>query len=256
MCQVWKTIPGYERYEVSNDGQVRSWLKRGNHSSKATIAPHLMKPVRDAVNRPLVTLSNNGVAKRFYIHVLVLAAFVGPRPSGQEACHIDGDLQNNHIANLRWDTHKSNEQDKKRHGTAPTGEKNARSKLTEQDVIEIRHLSTQGVRHDEIAQKFNVKANTISRIANGKRWKHANGPVHDSSTPYRNSQPKTNYFSLHPEIAKGENNGRAILDEHKVRQIRQRSEQGEKRSDLALEYGVSKATIQHIVSRRLWKHVD
>lgn len=53
----------------------------------------------------------------------------------------------------------------------------------------------------------------------------------------------------------GERNGRAKLDEERVRQIRRRAAAGEGLPALAREYAVSKQTVAAIVSRRAWKHV-
>ena len=50
------------------------------------------------------------------IHSLVLRTFKGNRPKGLEGCHNDGEKLNNHISNLRWDTHKNNMQDATKHG--------------------------------------------------------------------------------------------------------------------------------------------
>lgn len=47
---------------------------------------------------------------------MVLEAFLGPRPKGMVACHIDGDIDNNSITNLRWDTQASNIRDTVLHG--------------------------------------------------------------------------------------------------------------------------------------------
>jgi hypothetical protein len=49
------------------------------------------------------------------VHQLVLEAFVGPKPEGQEGCHFpDPDKSNNSVANLRWDTHLENVRDRVR----------------------------------------------------------------------------------------------------------------------------------------------
>lgn len=48
----------------------------------------------------------------------------------------------------------------------------ATSKLTEQQVLEIKQLISEGVTNKEIAQKFNVHRETISRIKNNKTWRN------------------------------------------------------------------------------------
>jgi len=51
------------------------------------------------------------------IHVLVLLAFVGPRPEGQQARHLNGNATDNRRVNLAWGTPKQNTADSIRHGT-------------------------------------------------------------------------------------------------------------------------------------------
>ena len=53
-----------------------------------------------------------------YSHRLVALAWIGPQPEGMEVCHDDGDPTNNHVSNLRWDTHQANASDMVRHGRA------------------------------------------------------------------------------------------------------------------------------------------
>lgn len=55
--------------------------------------------------------------KTVAVHVLVAAAFHGPRPEGLEVCHNDGNPQNNVASNLRYDTMSGNMLDRVKHGT-------------------------------------------------------------------------------------------------------------------------------------------
>ena len=55
---------------------------------------------------------------------------------------------------------------------------------------------------------------------------------------------------------RGAANPTSKLTDDKVREIRQRAAKGETRRALAADFGVSSATITHIVHRRAWSHVS
>jgi len=105
--EMYRTIKDFPLYEVSNYGNVRSWNTRGRKSDY----PHVMKTQlgRKGVTRyKQLVLSKNNIKYSKKPHVLVLLAFVGPKPDGMEGCHTDGDSMNNRLENLRWDTHTNN----------------------------------------------------------------------------------------------------------------------------------------------------
>lgn len=115
----WRAIEGFDGYEVSSRGQIRSLhrvIMRRNGSPK-TIAERVLNPfVVPPVGYRYVHLwkENNRTSRG--IHVLVLEAFIGPRPHGMDACHNDGEPKNNNLSNLRWDTRAENSRDTVRHG--------------------------------------------------------------------------------------------------------------------------------------------
>jgi hypothetical protein len=119
----WVPIKGFEGYyEVSDRGRIKS-LPRDARVSGGGI-----RRTRERIMRA----SPNGKPGREYlyvglrlpgqvpvkksVHAAVLEAFVGPCPPGMEACHNNGDSQNNRLDNLRWDTSENNNADKLRHG--------------------------------------------------------------------------------------------------------------------------------------------
>lgn len=72
---------------------------------------------------------------------------------------------------LRWATRQENEADKLIHGTDNRGAKHGMSKLTDDNVREIRALK--GVmRQRDIAARFSIAQGTVSEIQAGKRWTH------------------------------------------------------------------------------------
>jgi hypothetical protein len=121
------------------------------------------------LNRPFVNLWKENKPHIRKPHKLVLEAFVSICPAGLEGCHNDGNAFNNHIENLRWDTHKNNILDKFGHNTSNSGERCNWAKLKQFQVDAIRNDNRlQRI----IAEEYGVKQSLISRIKNGVRWKH------------------------------------------------------------------------------------
>ena len=110
MCsdEHWKPVLGYENlYEVSTHGQVRSVAKtitrmRNGKLSKVTRLDRLLFPSKTKYGYATVGLSKQKKAKSHLVHTLVLEAHLKPRPPGYIAVHIDSNVQNNHIDNLKW----------------------------------------------------------------------------------------------------------------------------------------------------------
>lgn len=116
---VWKPVVGYEGfYEVSDDGQVRSIDRVVPHASgSARRRGKVLSPAASSSGHLRVALSRNGELRGFFVHRLVLTAFVGPCPEGRECCHKNGVSDDNRVENLYWGTRVDNCQDSIRHGT-------------------------------------------------------------------------------------------------------------------------------------------
>lgn len=109
----WAPAPGFEgHYLVSSDGRVRS-LKRRAHDG----SPIYVNWKFDRDGYAAVDLWRDAKATRRRVHVLVAAAFLGPRPDGQEVRHMDGNRSNPALANLAYGTRSENNHDKREHGT-------------------------------------------------------------------------------------------------------------------------------------------
>ena len=65
--------------------------------------------------------------------------------------------------------------DKLKHGTHGAGERNARSKLTQEQVAMIRQRAADGPYGTQarLARELGVTSGAIAMIVNGKRWKEA-----------------------------------------------------------------------------------
>jgi len=155
---VWTAIPGFLEYAVSNTGLVRRL------SDDVILA---QRPNHGGYLR--VTLWRNWKQHHKRVHVLVLEAFRGPRPSPRHhGAHApDRSKWNNTIANLRWATPEENERDKKKHGTAKNGGKVA--PITEAELVRVRMKLANGESFTSIASFLGVHRTTIARIARGQR---------------------------------------------------------------------------------------
>lgn len=164
MEETWKPVVGYEGvYSVSDQGRVM-------RNSKGRV----LKNVIGAKGYAQVSLSMNNVASTHLVHALVMRAHVGPCPAGLEVCHDDGDPANPKLANLRYDTHAANLNDRRAHGTASTnpGEANGQAKLTEDHIRAIRAYPRYKGSRNDIASIYGIGANYVSDIRSRRAWPH------------------------------------------------------------------------------------
>ncbi|WP_336974201.1 NUMOD4 motif-containing HNH endonuclease [Sphingobium aromaticiconvertens] len=179
---VWRDIPGYEGlYQASSDGQIRSLDRivalRGRYGQlvrrklKGVVLSQTMQEATPGYFRWTVGLSRDGHCSTRLVHQLVMEAFVGPRSSGIEVAHGDGDPLNNRLDNLRYATPAENTADKVAHGTVAQGGRVAGAKLSEDQVRAIKSQKGR-LRLRELAALYGVAESAISRIQNGVRWGH------------------------------------------------------------------------------------
>lgn len=102
MIEEWKTIEGYEDYQVSNLGRVKSLKYK---------AEKILTPRQNKIKGGYlyVILCKDGETKSFQIHRLVARAFM-PNPEDfiLEINHIDRNPENNSLDNLEWCTRQKN----------------------------------------------------------------------------------------------------------------------------------------------------
>lgn len=170
-AETWKPIVGFEGfYEVSDHGRVRSLDRVIRHSQggdrlkKGALLRVSPMPVS---GYPRVSLHKEGKEKTALVHNLVLEAFVGPRPQGNDACHLDGTRTNNCVCNLRWDTRTGNMADRQSHGRTKRGEDHYKAKLTQAQVLAARSEDRPVC---DVARELGVTPANISSIRSGRSW--------------------------------------------------------------------------------------
>lgn len=170
MTERWLPVVGYEGwYEVSDQGRVRR-IKAGRGAQ----AGYILQPARMQIGYHMVTLSKNSAKhrERKYVHDLVAAAFLGPRPTPKhQVNHMDGDKGRSCLENLEYVTRKGNAEHARRLGLVPFGERNGHAKLSEDDVREMRRLRP-SMSYYRLARKFGVSYAAAWNAVNGKTWAH------------------------------------------------------------------------------------
>ena len=110
--------------------------------------------------------------KHHLAHRLSWKFTYGDIPGGMCVCHHCDNPSCVNPRHLFLGTPKDNRRDAIRKGRVPSrGEKNNRSKLTENDVREIRKRLAQGeLSQRDIGNEFGVSNQTVSNIKLGKNW--------------------------------------------------------------------------------------
>ncbi|TAM07260.1 MAG: hypothetical protein EPN70_03550 [Paraburkholderia sp.] len=102
----WRPVVGFEGlYDVSSHGRIRTVAHQVNYKNikKRTIPSRLRSTKALLKGYPAVNLSNGKITKMRTVHVMVLEAFVGPRPSqAHDGFHEDGNPLNARLDNLQW----------------------------------------------------------------------------------------------------------------------------------------------------------
>jgi hypothetical protein len=132
-----------------------------------------LKPFPDSDGYLRVNLSRKGVVAALQpVHGLVLLAFVGPRPPGQQVRHGTGGKRDNRLSNLCYGTPLEQSDDKRRDGTMACGEKQGHSRFTRADVEDMRRRRAAGETLAVIACDYATRPTVISRIVRGESWRH------------------------------------------------------------------------------------
>ena len=180
--EVWKDIPDYVgTYQVSNYGRIKS-LDRQVWNGKSYYTKYgQIQTLQDNGNGRLYKqLKVNGKGKNYYVSRAVMLAFVGERPEGYHICHIDGNIKNNRLDNLRYDSPTENNIDQFRHDN---GRKNHSTSL--ETVLEIRQtFKTNNYTTKELAEMFNVSVHVVRGIVYNHtfNWLNDDGTIRDSKT--------------------------------------------------------------------------
>ena len=238
--EIWRDVPGFTHYQVSNQGRVRS-RKPPARSKKPRKEWKILKPYRMKNGYLVIKLADCGKGIAYLVHRLVLEAFVGPCPDGMEARHVkDNDRSNNRLDNLCWGTRQENADDVLRHGRRVCGERCHASKLRRSDIKEIFKLWNEGLTRAKIAKRFGVRVEAVWRVLTKQVWAHASV---GESAEMRGS-------------LRGSQSPNATFTEEQVREMRRLYSQGVSTTEIARRLNRNRETIWRICTGKSWCHVD
>ena len=164
MPEKWKDIPGYDGYQVSSSGKVRS---RVNNRHGLGTKYHELRQVLSKKGYQTVVLRRGN---RRLVHRLVASAFI-PNPKNLPIVrHMDDNPLNNHFKNLKWGTQTDNMQDCVRHGRL-VGDTTAAIESTKKPVIAISEKDgtrTKFASQSEAARHLGVWPQHISNVLKGR----------------------------------------------------------------------------------------
>lgn len=236
-----KIIPGHSDYLATPNGEVFS-LKSGGVRK--------LKQFKSKNGYLRASLRVGEKDKLISVHRLIALTFVhNPDPEKNTVVnHLNNIRDCNFANNLEWTDHQGNimhsvKQD--RHNS-PSGEEHHNSQLTKPEVVEIKKLlKEKKLLHKEIAEKFGIARRLVSKISQGKLWKHVLPDFLNESDKDRSS--------LKP---RGEGSSNSKLTEDQVTEMKILFKQGKlKNKEAAKIYGVSVSTIEKIKSKHLWSHI-
>ena len=176
MKEKWKIIEEFPKYLISNKGRIKilSTLedKKVFVKDDGYIATGLTK---------------NKKQNYRYVHRLVAESFVNNKHGKLQVNHINGIKGDNRAENLEWVTPKENirhaidtglfkyrkKEKEIQNSKHLKGEKVSSSKLSPEEVIEIRVLwDFKEYKKVELAEIYGVNESTIRDVITRRQWKH------------------------------------------------------------------------------------
>lgn len=170
--EIWKTIKGFENYQVSNLGNVKSLEKYYLMRNKYPIL--LKERILKQVNSNgylSVGVHLNNKQKTIKVHRLVAIAFIPNLFNKASVNHINGIKSDNRFENLEWCTSKENTKHAIKNNLIifKKGEDSKCVKLNNIKVLEIRESN---LTPTQLSKIYNISRTTIYDIKLNKTWTH------------------------------------------------------------------------------------
>jgi hypothetical protein len=165
----WRPIPQMDMYYIAcEDGRIASTTRKT--SGGRTIRGRVLKLQKTTSGYYFFQARTPFFSGSMLAHRAVLSAFTGGIKN-MDVNHLDGNKINNALENLEWASRSENQLHAANAGLKPTGAQSHLSRLTEENVREIRRLLSEGVPQSRIALQHGVSQTAVSKIKTNKKWK-------------------------------------------------------------------------------------
>lgn len=200
----------------------------------------------------MTTDKPSGKGRRFSVHRLILSTFQ-PNVFSYTLTvdHIDGDITNNALTNLKWATIKENLDNPttkpNRRCYDQEGTHNANSIFSlDKLLLLIKDVNSGSYKRQDILKKYNICDETLRSIINKKTYKKE----------LENIIILPNFISDYARETKGEANGRAKLNNEQVLEIIKLIQSNKySYKEIAQIYNVSASAISNIKNKNTWTHL-
>lgn len=176
----WRNIEGYDDYQVSNFGRVKSFKQGKNF---------ILKPRIGHDGYLLIGIYQQGKQVWRKIHRVVAENFILNLDNKPQINHIDGCRLNNYVSNLEWCTASENTRHAYELGLAKSvqGEENYQASATNEIATYIRD-NPERLSQSALAKKFGMTKSSVSLIQIGKTYKNAGGVVRPPKNGHKTFQ--------------------------------------------------------------------
>lgn len=159
--EIWKNIDGYEGYQISSYGRIRSFYDyRGHISNKS----HILRPRINPNGYEVVCLYINGIPHQLSVHRLVAKTFIPNDDDTLVIDHLDMNKRNNCVDNLEWVTVKENSLRAFHAGLYENSYRVTRRPVMITDLRNGEQTYYKGL--NEAAREIGYSASILSRVAN------------------------------------------------------------------------------------------
>lgn len=166
MEEIWKPIPGYDGYEASSLGRIKShkkifWTGKGFWRTKEECIIVGKKLSSKGYCRVRIS------KKVEFVHRLIAKAFI-PNPHNKpQVNHINGIKTDNQATNLEWVTNQENRNHAVKNGLIATRKNGKIGKIKQEQIEEIK-IKCKTMLQKEVAKEYGVGQQTISKIVRTK----------------------------------------------------------------------------------------